>query len=615
MSSTLWLLAIIGYVVLSYGIGFCGKITKQSQYSLISVDIYNNVTGARQGRNLYHANSETPTETPTMTPTPDQPNGFPADYQLVKSYLKADLLAINPRTDDIISTYYDNYSRKLNITIPSGDQIGITPDSEQAQQILNQSFGDMCVSEEGVIYLIGGKLVEYDPNRIDSPVRQFDISGRKIHVVSETDRIPGTKPGMLIILSTPNNPSDDDVWYMNGRKNNKLVMFNPLSDPVETEILFAGEEFLRGVSINDMTVGPENRLFFITRGYKSKLLFLNDEGYIEEYAHFLYDFGYPTFLSLTYSPIERSFFILSNHKLFKIFSDDLSISEFASLSLSSFMFSSVNAVLQSSKTGDKIFFPHGEKINEQWIFTLNTDKTLPTPTPTPPAIIPTPTPTPIKAWYVLDGFGGIHTTNADVKPPVLPYFMDYNIVRDIEPDPQGKGWYMLDGYGGIHQSSAEMQRPPIEMPYFGFDIARNLEVKFTDGEYKFYMLDGYGGIHTNDEDFKFINLPWNNDDVMRDLEPIEDSDDWLALDDRGFIYRNNIPQIDSIFNMYYANKIIRSFVRFPDDRTVMIDVFGGRHSNIYYPANDVINGLPEGFYFPGWEIIWDVEIVPENMIE
>jgi len=43
---------------------------------------------------------------------------------------------------------------------------------------------------------------------------------------------------------------------------------------------------------------------------------------------------------------------------------------------------------------------------------------------------------------------------------------------------------------------------------------------------------------------------------------------------------------------------------------VMIDHYGGRHTNPFYPAVDVVNGLPADFYFPGWDIIWDVEIVP-----
>jgi WD40 repeat protein len=556
--------------------------------------------------------ASTPTPTMTITPTftPDQPMGIPTDYQIVELDLKADLLAINPRTDDIISTYYDNSIRRLFITTPSGDKTEITPDSEEDQQVLTQSFKDMCVSEEGVIYFIGDELVEFNPNRVDEPVRQFDISGRNIHVVSEKDRIPGTKPGMLLILRTPDDKKDDNEWAYLGWKYNEMVLFNPQTDPAEKEIYFSGEEFLRGVGVMDMTIGPDNRLFFVIFDGKSKLLFLNDGGLIEEYSHFMHNFGNVLYISMIYSPVERSFFILTYDKLVKVCIDDLSEIEFASLF-------SYRPILQSSISGDKIYISHEKRKHcDNNVYILNTEKTLPTPTPTPQAIIPTPTPTPIKAWYVLDGFGGIHSTNADVKPPVLPYFMDYNIVRDIEPDPQGKGWYMLDGFGGIHQSSVEMQRPPIELPYFGFDIARNLEVKFTDGEYNFYMLDGYGGIHTNDENFKFINLPWNQNDVMRDLEPVEDSSDWMAMDDKGYIYHNDISQIDSInYYFYYINRTMRGFIRFPDDRTVMLDFYGGRHTNSFYPANDVINGLPEGFYFPGWEIIWDVEVVPENMID
>lgn len=54
---------------------------------------------------------------------------------------------------------------------------------------------------------------------------------------------------------------------------------------------------------------------------------------------------------------------------------------------------------------------------------------------------------------------------------------------------------------------------------------------------------------------------------------------------------------------------MRGFVRFGDDRTVMIDFFGGRHTHPYYPAVDVLKGLPSDFYFPGWDIVWDIETV------
>jgi len=233
-----------------------------------------------------------------------------------------------------------------------------------------------------------------------------------------------------------------------------------------------------------------------------------------------------------------------------------------------------------------------------------------TTTPTPAG--PVPTPTPITAWFVLDGFGGIHSSNPEVWPPVLPYFMGFNIVRDIEPDPHGRGWYMLDGYGGIHRSPADLPAPPAVLPYFGFDIARDLEIQDSPEGYKFYMLDGLGAVHTNDTQFQFGYLPWVLYDVMRALEPDPHGNGWLAMDHSGYIYSSARPWIDCIGYRatYSLDPTMRGFVRFPDETTVMIDHYGGRHTNPFYPAVDVVNGLPADFYFPGWDIIWDVEIVP-----
>ena len=124
---------------------------------------------------------------------------------------------------------------------------------------------------------------------------------------------------------------------------------------------------------------------------------------------------------------------------------------------------------------------------------------------TPPEkyLTPTPVPTPATTldWFVLDGFGGVHSSNPSIPLPVLPYFMPFNIARDLEPDPLGRGWYMLDGFGGIHTSSPDLPKP-IDLPYFGYDIARNLEVVNTDHGYEFYMLDGYGTIHSTDKSFQ-----------------------------------------------------------------------------------------------------------------
>ena len=195
-----------------------------------------------------------------------------------------------------------------------------------------------------------------------------------------------------------------------------------------------------------------------------------------------------------------------------------------------------------------------------------------------------------------------------MKPPVLPYFPDFDIVRDIEPDPLGGGWYMLDGYGGVHRSSPDLPMPE-GLPYFGFDISRNLEIRVEDGQYKFYLMDAYGVVHTNGEPFNFGFFPWFGKTVMRDLEPDPNGHGWIEMDEKGYMYWNEFPQMDSIWYVYQGliPSAIRGFKRYPDDRTVLIDYYGGRHTNPYHPLDNQDYGRLNEIYFAGWEIIWDLE--------
>ena len=223
---------------------------------------------------------------------------------------------------------------------------------------------------------------------------------------------------------------------------------------------------------------------------------------------------------------------------------------------------------------------------------------------------PTPAPTPIPGWFVLDGFGGVHGSNPAIPLPVLPYFMPFNIARDLEPDPLGRGWYMLDGFGGIHTSPPDLPKPT-GLPYFGYDIARNLEIVNTDHGYEFYMLDGYGAVHSTDKNFNQGYLPWFGFDIARDLEPFSNADAWNVLDGYGLMYSSK-ESIESypLQSIWSWNPLVRSIVSFPDHTNVVMDAWGGRHTNPRKPATDVVKGLPGDFYFPGFDIIWDLELAP-----
>lgn len=225
---------------------------------------------------------------------------------------------------------------------------------------------------------------------------------------------------------------------------------------------------------------------------------------------------------------------------------------------------------------------------------------------TPP---PSPTPTPIPAWFVLDGFGGIHSTNPDVRPPLMPYFMDYNIVRDLEPDPLGRGWYMLDGHGGIHTSSPDLPKPS-NLPYFDVDIVRNLEIKVGEDGLEFYLMDGLGTVHTSHAPFDYGSMTWFGFDVARDLEWNPQTQEWLILDSFGLLHSNSRKQVGLPQGVSWTAPLVRGISLFPNQSAVVLDAYAGRHTNPNHPAVDIIQGLPSGFYFPGFDIIWDCEVVP-----
>ncbi len=74
-------------------------------------------------------------------------------------------------------------------------------------------------------------------------------------------------------------------------------------------------------------------------------------------------------------------------------------------------------------------------------------------------------------YYVLDGFGGVHAGGGAAAPPAgIPYF-GFDIAKDIAyiPSSTGDGIMVLDGFGGVHTAGLSVAFPT---PYFGFDIAR-----------------------------------------------------------------------------------------------------------------------------------------------
>ena len=174
---------------------------------------------------------------------------------------------------------------------------------------------------------------------------------------------------------------------------------------------------------------------------------------------------------------------------------------------------------------------------------------------------------------------------------------------------------MLDGFGGIHMSSSDLPKP-IDLPYLYFDIMRNLEVKMTEEGMQFYLLDGFGAVHTTDKNFKFGHLPYFGIDLARDLEPSFSDNGWFILDAYGLLHRSDQPMYDApLNNLMEWLPLARSIVRFRDDTSVILDGYGGIHTNPFHRARNRVDNLSPDFYFPGWDIIWDVEIVPDPIKE
>ena len=104
----------------------------------------------------------------------------------------------------------------------------------------------------------------------------------------------------------------------------------------------------------------------------------------------------------------------------------------------------------------------------------------------------------ISGYYVLDAFGGVHAGGgAAALLPATPYF-GFPIARDLElwfecswPTCWLAGYYVLDGFGGLHTAGTA---PPVSppLPYFASDVAEDFEYT-TWGES--YVLDAFGRVH------------------------------------------------------------------------------------------------------------------------
>lgn len=556
----------------------------------------------------------TPIPVSTSTPTPfilaPQIELSWPDFQVVSRIGNIDrnfFYAIHPQTGDIwygdnlgelIYSFPSSYSPVVDCSyLPNGWIRFLGADSSECRDACISPDGNLCkLKEESLLYYSSiGVKKEYPFSKVADGVTYRGVS---CLFVAKDSRIFGAETGDVILLLQVGETSRSVLmkWSPKNKQLTSLLDSNDLPQNC----------------LEDMCWGPGGSLYLLSNQL-TKLYFLDDDGRIQEFCHFILP-GTPE--EIDYLSVDRSFYLIDRNpgviSLLRFSADD-------PLNSTEQVIAQKNVIQQIrlrrlavSMNGTSLFVYHDESHSIQEL--QYRGDPLPTPTPTGDRSTPTfpagqSTPTPI-GWFVLDGYGGIHSNRPDLQRPDLPYCWNFNIMRDIEPDPMGRGWYMLDGYGGIHPSSPELPVPQ-SLPYFvGYDIARNLEIRTTSGGLQFYLLDGYGVVHSTDPAFDSSRLPWFGGDYARDLEPDPTGDGWIVMDQWGILHfsKNQMSDIPLHAPMIWI-PIAKGFVRFPDQRTVIIDGYGGRHTNPFYPARNLLDGFPADFYFPGWDIIWDVELI------
>lgn len=203
--------------------------------------------------------------------------------------------------------------------------------------------------------------------------------------------------------------------------------------------------------------------------------------------------------------------------------------------------------------------------------------------------------------YVLDAFGNVHTVDS---APVITTGIDFgfDVARDLALTGNETGFvdgmYMLTGYGDVFSFGNAPTFPGVERPYFGWDIARDVEtaVDYTDevnGISGFYILDGFGGVFpigdVSKPYFKFYR-------TAQTLEAGEDRYAYWGWDvaaalEVAYLYDESADALRT--NGYYV-----------------LDRLGGVHWNIEDENGDVALAPWVGMSQPyfGWDIARDFEL-------
>ena len=571
---------------------------------------------------------ETPTATPTYAaPTPYSlqtenvtlTNLIEQDFRPPNVYKRIRGYSYNKERDELFVLADQEAYRLTNVTEPV--VINDFPVWQQYDYSFYSRIWDVSLADDGAIYASGfsdplqrispdGKITKWQLDQTQEPYKYY-YTCNDLHIIEKNDNIPSTETGDILLVMK-------NIYGMS-----QLIKINPHSIKPAFEVVLPFNALPQ--PIHCMALGPNNQLFFAAGGYP-KLYRLDGDCMVREQFHI--QIGtiphYYTPHSMAYSPHQDSFLFLCSQQ--PDFYNQLSGGSNYSYKNTYLIRTSRDGLVQQEishlsppTVGDLAFLTiePGRTPGEFYVsdrYSLRSFVlTAPTAAPINKTPTFTPTPSPVQGWFVLDGFGGIHTSNPEMQRPQLPYIAGYDIFRDLEPDALGRGWYMLDGHGGIHRSSGQLPLPA-ELPYFNFDIARNLEVQERDGQTYFYLLDGYGVIHTDDPEFSRGKLPWQQTDFARDLEPDPNENGWLVLDHYGLIHGSHRPTYDLPLDFFLTPPtrwptLFRALVRFDDETSVLLDSWGGRHTNPLHPAKNVMKGISADLYFPGWDIVWDAEAI------
>lgn len=204
------------------------------------------------------------------------------------------------------------------------------------------------------------------------------------------------------------------------------------------------------------------------------------------------------------------------------------------------------------------------------------------------------------AVWVLDKYGGVHTGGGGEPPPITPRppYFGFDVARDIEVGYDGT-YHVLDAFGGIHSGGGAVNAPPVR--YFGYDFAIDMEFEAAG----IYVLDKFGGIHWVGTNPPLTNLtPYFGFDIARDLEfvGIGGNFDFYVLDGFGGLHAGGgaVPAVAPTPYFGFDAAVDFEALGPPSSGFYVLDAWGGVHAGNNAP---IVTSIP---YF-GFDVARDLE--------